>query len=104
MMRFGMMRRSKSVAEIVTSVAHRKEASAASHVMPKRSTQPAIRSPVDASTSGYRHEIAVPQWRERTPSNGKERNGSWPDQASGVAQAMQAEPGLTTERRSGIRA
>ena len=103
-MRFGMMRRSKSVAETATSAAQRKEATAASHVTPKRSTQPAIRSPVVASTSGYRQGIAVRQWRQCPRRNANESSGRLSYHASGVAQAMQAEPGLTTERRSGIRA
>ena len=103
-MRFGMMRRSKSVAETATSAAQRKEATAASHVTPKRSTQPAISSPVVASTSGYRQGIAVRQWRQRPRRNANESSGRLSYHASGVAQAMQADPGLTTERRSGIRA
>ena len=50
--RFGMMWRSTSVAEIATSAAQKNAATAASQVSPKRSTQAATRSAVVASTSG----------------------------------------------------
>src|SRR5436190_1147399 len=97
-----MTRRSTSVAETATRAAQKNPPTAASHVKPKWSTQPAIRSAVVASTSGYRHGIVASQWRQRPRSSANESSGRLSYHASGVPQAMQAEPGRTTERRSGI--
>ena len=102
--RFGMMCRSTSVAEIATSAAQKNAATAASQVSPKRSTHAATRNAVVASTSGYRHGIAAWQWRQRPRSSANESSGTLSYHASGVPHAMHAEPGLTSERRSGMRA
>src|SRR5512132_2282363 len=95
---------SASVAEIATSAAQKNAATAASQVSPKRSTHAATRSAVVASTSGYRHGIAAWQWRQRPRSSANESSGTLSYHASEVPHAMQAEPGLTSERRSGMRA
>src|SRR5215210_9037254 len=95
---------STSVAEIVTSAAQKNAPTAASQVSPKRSTHAATRSAVVASTSGYLHGIAAWQWRQRPRSSANESSGTLSYHASGVAHAMQADPGLTTESRCGMRA
>src|SRR5580765_4820120 len=101
---FGMMCRSASTAEIATSTAQKKEATAASQLSPKRSTHAAMRAAVVPSTSGYRQGIGAAQWRHFERSSANESSGTLSYHASGVAHAMQAEPGLTSERRRGTRA
>ena len=60
---------------------------------PETETHAATRSPVVASTSGYRQGIAVRQWRQRPRRNANESSGRLSYHASGVAQAMQADRG-----------
>ena len=102
--RFGIMCVSASVAEIATSAAQKNAATAASQVSPKRSTHAATRSAVVASTSGYLHGIAALQWRQRPCRSANESSGTLSYHASGVRHPMHAEPGLTIERRCGMRA
>jgi hypothetical protein len=50
--RFGMILCSRSIAEITTSTAQKKEARSASQVTPKASTEPATSAAVATSTPG----------------------------------------------------
>ncbi len=50
--RFGMILCSRSIAEITTSTAQKNDATSASKVTPKASTQPATRAAVASSTPG----------------------------------------------------
>src|SRR4029079_6578798 len=81
-----------------------KIATAASHETPNFRTQPAISSAVAASTSGSRQGIGAPQGRQRHRRSTNETSGRLSYHANGVPHAMHAEPGWTTERRSGTRA
>src|SRR4051794_27263310 len=102
--RFGITFRSKSVTEIATSAAQNSEATAASAVSPKARTHAPISSAVTSSTSGYFHGTDVPQCRQRARRSAHETIGTLSYHASGVSHAMHADPGCTTERRSGTRA
>src|SRR5579862_2607638 len=63
--RFGMIRCSRSVAEIATRARQKKEATRASACRPNFHTQPATRSAADASTAGYRIGMRSPQDLQR---------------------------------------
>ncbi len=101
---FGMTRRSRSVADTVTSTAQNVEPMTKSQLQPNFRAQPATSNAVAASTAGYRHGIVALQWRQRPRSTTYETSGMLSYQARGVAQDMHAEPGDTIERCSGSRA
>src|SRR4029453_6075721 len=100
-MRFGMIRCSTSVAEMATRTAQKNGATRASAGSPKRKTQGARSNAVTLSTSGYRHGIFAAQWRQRPRSSANETSGMLSYHSSDVPHATHAEPGGTTERRSG---
>src|ERR671914_2681525 len=99
-----MTRRSKSVTVTATSAAQKTIATAASHDSPKAATQPATRSAVTSSTTGYFHGIDAPQWRQRPRRTSHETSGTLSYQASVSPHDMHADAGLTTERPAGTRA
>src|SRR3954452_1492431 len=66
--------------------------------------QAPMSSAVISSTSGYFHAMDVPQRRQRPRRSAQETIGMLSYHASGVSHAMHADPGCTTERRSGTRA
>src|SRR5204863_7736618 len=103
-MRFGMIRRSTSVTVIATSAQQKSAATRASPEKPKRRKQPDTRSAVAASTAGYFHGMAAWHERQRPSRSPYESRGTLSYQAIGVSQLMQAEPGETSDRRSGTRA
>src|SRR5436190_22631792 len=103
-MRFGMIRRSRSVTVIATRAQQKSAATRASPENPKRRKQPDTRSAVAASTAGYFHGTAARHERQRPRRSAYESRGTLSYQAIAVSQLMQAEPGDTSERRSGTRA
>src|SRR5579875_2090326 len=101
--RFGTTRRSRSVA-VTTTSAPQATAAAARRLSPKASTQPTRSSAVPSSIARSRGGIRSPQARQRPRSARYETTGTLSYQRIGDPQRMQAEPGRTTERRSGTRA
>src|SRR4051812_38871578 len=102
--RFGTIRNSRSVAVTTTSAAQKIAAAAAVTVRPKAKTQSARSSAVTSSIAGSRGGIRVPQRRQRPRSSTYETSGTLSRRGIGARQPMHAEPGRTTDRRSGTRA
>src|SRR5437763_1951596 len=102
-MRFGMMRRSRSIAEMATSTTQKRAAIAPLNVNPKSSAQPATSSAVTSSTAGYFHGMVTPQLRQRPRSSRYERIGMLSRGEIGVSQAGHADGGRTIDRPAGRR-
>src|SRR5258707_122355 len=89
------------VAETATSVRQKKAATAAVPVSPNFQKEAAKRIPATSSTAGERTGMCTPHARQRPRRSAYERIGTLSYHAISCAQSMQAEPGLTSERRSG---
>jgi len=103
-MRFGMIRCSRSVAETATSVRQKKAATksgAAESELPEGGGE---EEPSDELDRRVADGMCTPQARQRPRRSAYERIGTLSYHAISCPQSMQAEPGLTRERRSGTRA
>src|SRR3954452_7730631 len=102
--RFGMILRSKSTADTVTSARQTNAATKASPENPNLRKQPATSTPVTSSTRKYRTEIEVPHARHLPRSRSHEKSGMLSYHAISCPQSMHADGGLTIDRLSGTRA